>query len=119
MREALVAWLRRLFLRRSSRSAAAVVSAADGDKVAAPSPLASVRELYRQLLGLGESMGVVRRADTTPLEHVPALSQRLEPPDLLEDLTDAYVRVRYAEQPPVAEDVDALRERLAQVQPQP
>jgi Domain of unknown function (DUF4129) len=116
-REALMAWLRRLFGRQPRVAVSAPIHSEGLADAVRPTPLASIRELYRQLLALGEIAGVVRRQATTPLEHLPALEQRLEPPDYVEDLTHAYISVRYAEQEPPSEDVEVLRERLAQIAP--
>jgi hypothetical protein len=113
----LLAWLRRAFGRGAKPAllAAAPVEAAASSVT--PLGLASVRELYARLLKLGEAAGVRRAASTTPLEHEPALARSLEPDRLVTDLTDAYVRVRYAESAMPKAEVALLAEQLDGVQP--
>jgi hypothetical protein len=82
-----------------------------------PVQLGSVRQLYAELLRLGERSGARRAAATTPLEHVPALHGRLEPEQTVDQLTDAYVQVRYAETELPAAVAAELRDQLAQVHP--
>lgn len=59
----------------------------------------TVREIYRQFLGLMARRGLPRRADETPLEFLGRVRPDLEPlvPEA-EELTRAYLRVRYGEQ---------------------
>jgi hypothetical protein len=79
--------------------------------------LSNVRELYRHLLALGHAAGSPRPVADTPYEHLPALSTSLEPVDDLEQLTTAYVHVRYAETEPPTAEVNELRLRLERVHP--
>ena len=72
----------------------------------------SIREIYRELLTLAESHGVQRPPATTPFEHLPSLKNSLEPADSVEDLTTAYVDVRYAERDASSNEVEAAREQL-------
>jgi hypothetical protein len=116
LRAALWAWLRGL-LRRRSPSPAAVPSAPIVELPVAVSALSNVRELYRYLLALGTAAGSPRPVADTPYEHLPALNGSLEPADDLAQLTEAYVHVRYAEDEPLPEAVDALRLRLERVHP--
>ncbi len=114
-KRALLAWLGALFRRGapvlSVDSNLAAASAADG---AAPT-LASVRQLYRQLLGLGETAGARRLPTTTPLEHLPTLQRSLEPDADIARLTTAYVAVRYAEQEASATEVARLRVQFERI----
>jgi hypothetical protein len=113
---ALRAWLRALF--RRSRAAAGAPAQVPSAAAQAETPaLASVRELYRRLLTLGEAAGSYRAPATTPYEHRPALEGALEPPHEIAWLTEAYVQVRYAEDEPTSEEVEELRERLERVHP--
>jgi Domain of unknown function (DUF4129) len=97
MRALLLAWLRRL-LRRNKRDGAAPVGLDAEAAVAAPTPeLVTVRQMYADLLRRGEAAGATRAVSTTPLEHVPALTDTLEPEEPIGGLTAAYLRVRYAE----------------------
>jgi len=117
LRQTLLAWLRRLL--RRFRPAEAVSDAqlgsATGDAVhAGPS---SVRLLYRQLLALGQLAGRSRAASTTPYEHAPALTTVLQPPAAVDDLTEAYVQVRYAEHELTSAEIEALEERFRHVLP--
>jgi hypothetical protein len=73
--------------------------------------------MYVQLLRLGEAAGTRRALSTTPLEHAPALAGSLEPDQGVVDLTDAYVRARYAESEPSPAETATLREQLESVHP--
>ena len=109
---ALLAWIRGIFARRSRTAAVAsstTVVSVDG---ATPTRLDSVRALYAELLRIGAAAGAVRNSAATPLEHRPALSKVLEPDEVLGELTEAYLWVRYG-------DIDVpgaeLRQRLEDV----
>src|SRR5579859_4274993 len=66
LRRAVMAWLRGLF-RRASTVGADIVNAPVMSVAGGPLPaVLSVRELYRRLLGVGESAGARRLAITTP-----------------------------------------------------
>jgi hypothetical protein len=73
------------------------------------------RELYRQLLRLGESLGRRREMSETPAEYelgldtIPLLAAG-EPE--IRILTAVYVRARYAKEPPPLAEVTAAREAL-------
>jgi hypothetical protein len=116
-KRALIAWLRALF-RRGAPALAGQANqlAASAQDDTAPA-LATVRELYRRLLGLGETAGVRRRPVTTPLELLPSLQRSLEPDEDIARLTTAYVAVRYAEQEASASEIASLREQLEHVHP--
>jgi hypothetical protein len=116
LRRAFFAWLRRL-LRRRSPTLASVPPAPVVHVPVSLTALSSVRDLYRHLLALGHAAGSPRPVAATPYEHLPALSGALEPVDDLEQLTAAYVLVRYAESEPPAAEIDALRLRLERVHP--
>jgi hypothetical protein len=75
----------------------------------------SIRELYRELLTLGEANHAQRAPATTPLEHLPSLQSSLEPMDDVAQLTSAYVEVRYAEQAASADEIAAAREQLGRL----
>jgi hypothetical protein len=112
MRARLLAWLRRL-LRRASPAALGGLASVETSTPPTRAPLqSSVRELYVQLLRLGEAAGARRAHSTTPLEHAPALVAMLEPHQAVGDLTDAYLRARYAEAEPSVAEAAALREQL-------
>jgi Domain of unknown function (DUF4129) len=112
LRRALLALLAKLFRRRSRASGQASTLGTSVLEGGATRELSSIRELYRQLLQLGESVGAPRALETTPLEHVPALQDSLEPADDVAHLTEAYVRVRYAELESSRADAEAVREQL-------
>jgi uncharacterized protein DUF4129 len=117
MQALLRAWLRRL-LRRDGRpmsveSAPSSPTPADGTAAT----LSNVRQLYAQLLRLGETVGARRQAATTPLEHMPALSHTLEPEEPVSDLTAAYILARYAENEPTPAETAALGNALRTVRP--
>lgn len=95
------------------------------------SPEARVRYLYLSLLATAESVGLARRSAETPFRYAPRLQADLAEPDgmegpvvpdaaeTVEQLTGAFVDVRYAHQGPSEESVarleaawEALRPRL-------
>jgi uncharacterized protein DUF4129 len=76
-----------------------------------------VRELYARLLRSGATAGAPRAAATTPLEHEPSLIRALEPEDVIEELTAAYLRARYAEARVPEPETRVLAERLEGVRP--
>jgi hypothetical protein len=115
LRETLLAWLRRL-LRRDRAVAASAVAAAS-NAAAIPPAISSVREIYRNLLKLGEAAGSLRQPASTPYEHEPSLESELEPGAAIAELTEAYVQVRYAEAEPSAEELTALHTQLDAVRP--
>ncbi|HEY2596279.1 MAG TPA: DUF4129 domain-containing protein [Chloroflexota bacterium] len=113
----LLAWLRRR-LRRGGRvavgaAAPALEASADGGR----EHLARVRALYAELLRQGEAAGARRGVATTPLEHLPALTVTLEPEQPLSDLTDAYLRVRYADLEVPNDEANALGAELEELHP--
>jgi hypothetical protein len=117
LRRALIAWLRALF-RRGSPVLAGELNLPTGAPSGGTMPAgASVRELYRQLLGLGESAGARRLPTTTPLEHLPTLQLSLEPEEDIARLTTAYVDVRYADQEASVAEIANLRDQLERVHP--
>jgi hypothetical protein len=109
-------WLRRLL--RRGRAAPVNSAATDANAVVLDHArqLSSVRALYARLLALGEATGAPRAAGTTPFEYLPALNSALEPEMPLTRLTEAYVRVRYAEdEEPADTESAALRDDLGRV----
>ncbi len=117
LRRALIAWLRALFRRGSPVVAGESNRDATPPRSGGTPAVASVRELYRQLLGLGEAAGSRRMPITTPLEHLPSLQRRLEPEADIARLTAAYLDARYAEQEASAAEVASLRNQLGRVHP--
>jgi Domain of unknown function (DUF4129) len=115
LRRALLALWRKLFRRGSQAAGLSSTLATPLLERSTRGDLPSIREAYRQLLQLGESAGAPRAADTTPLEHLPSLQHSLEPADAVENLTSAYVRVRYAELEPSADEAETAREQLARL----
>jgi hypothetical protein len=102
LRAALVAWLRRL-LGRSTRPLVAASAAAGSLEPRGLVTVSSVREQYRELLRLGDAAGAHRAEATTPLEHLPALQDSLEPEGEIAALTAAYLEARYAEHEPAVD----------------
>jgi hypothetical protein len=115
VKQRLLAWLRGLFRRRRPQQAPTAAAAREIGDAAAEDRERSVREIYRRLLRLGSSAGALRAPAETPFEHLPTLDRALEPQSELQQLTDAYVLARYAEQPSSSDEVDALKERLDRV----
>ena len=116
-KRALIAWLRALFRRGAPALVGDSNQSATQVRGGARQAVASVRELYRQLLGLGETAGARRLPVTTPLEHLPSLQRSLEPDEDIARLTTAYVAVRYAEQEVSSTEIASLREQLERVHP--
>jgi len=79
--------------------------------------MASVRELYRYVLRLGEGVGVTRAPPTTPIEHLPSLQGSLDPADRVREVTDAYLTARYADVEASATQLRSLREDVRQIHP--
>lgn len=76
----------------------------------------SIRALYRELLRIGQRLGIPRRPPETPYEYRPRLSGRLAeagPP--IASLTEAYVRVRYTPHAPSEAEVEGARADLERV----
>src|SRR5262249_16445304 len=92
LRDALLAWLRRLL--RRDRGVATSAAAAASAAAHVPPAISSVREIYRNLLKLGEAAGSLRQPSSTPYEHEPSLESELEPGAAIAELTEAYVQVR-------------------------
>lgn len=70
-----------------------------------------IRQIYADLLQLGQEVDVARPKACTPKEYLPYLEQRLKGcGDSLAALTDAYQRVRYGELPETSEDVRRVEE---------
>jgi len=116
LKRALTAWLRSLF-RRGSPALANQSNLAAASAPRSRPAVVSVRDLYRQLLGLGETAGARRRPTTTPLEHLPSLQAALEPDEDIAGLTTAYVAVRYAEHEAAAAEIASLTDQLGRVHP--
>jgi hypothetical protein len=113
-RRAVFAWLRRLFQRRRNEAPASLgtqLNSIEGDTVR----FGSIRAVYRELLSVAESHGVQRAPATTPLEHLSSLKRSLEPEDDLEQITSAYVDVRYAEQEASVDEIEEAREHLVRL----
>lgn len=72
-------------------------------------PVATIRELYRQLLLLGARLGAARPAYDTPYEHLPRLQASLGPHDDVAALTEVYVRTRYGPDLPAEAEVQEAR----------
>jgi hypothetical protein len=111
LRRALFAWLRGLFQRRRSVATASLgteLISIEGDTVR----FGSIREVYLEMLMVAETHGVQRALATTPLEHLSSLKDSLEPEDVIEQITSAYVDVRYAEQDASVDEIEEAREKL-------
>ena len=116
VRQALLAWLRRLWQRaRPAASVALVDGELLDDETPVDSSALSIRAVYRRLLALGEHAGAHRSAATTPLEHLPALAATLAPAADLVLLTARYSEVRYGEREASAAELDSARAELERV----
>ena len=71
---------------------------------------ASIREIYASLCHWAAAHGCPRPAPLTPYEYLPLLIEAFPGCEAeLREITEAYVRVRYAEVPASAEDVQRAR----------
>jgi hypothetical protein len=114
LRQALLAWLRRLF-RKQAPSIAEATPRTMSTETATPASVSTVRELYRNLLALGAVKGALRAPASTPYEHEPALHAALHAAPEIAELTDAYVEVRYAEIEPSEAELQELQLTLNRV----
>lgn len=72
---------------------------------------ARIRRIYAQLMDLSEKLGDPRPAAQTPLEFIPTLETTYPGREQdLEDITRAYLRVRYGELPETRKEVDQVEE---------
>ncbi len=115
LRDLLLAWWKSLFRRGHGEVGAGALHGSDSASPSLEVERVSIRTLYRDLLRLGESIGVTRGTGTTPLEHEAPLVATLEPPRTVQDLTEAYVEVRYAERDTPDREVERLTEALRSV----
>jgi hypothetical protein len=109
------AWLLKLLRRAARQGPAARAGAGATAESAPPAELDSARAVYVQLLTTGAAAGAARAATVTPHEHLPGLASVLEPRPALEELTEAYVRERYAEMRAPDEELAILRSDLDRV----
>ena len=117
LRQALLAWLRRLWQRaRPAGSVALLDGELAGEAAIGPRAL-SMRDVYRRLLELGELAGAHRSAATTPFEHLPALAATLAPEEDVALLTATYSEVRYAEHDASVAELDTALAELERVSP--
>jgi hypothetical protein len=116
LRQLWLQWLRRVLGRRQRPGERDATAWSEPGPIAAEESL-SVRALYRTVLRLGESVGARRAIATTASEHLAALQRSLEPADGLTDLTDAYLRSRYAEVDDIPAEVAELRDEVARLRP--
>ena len=113
LREGILHMLRSLLRRRQRRLVQAIgqrqVLAMDDRRPWGP------RELYRELLRMGEQHGRARARDETPYEYQRAL-RGITPFDTgqreVQLLTGVYIQARYGEQPPETAVVAGAREAL-------
>jgi hypothetical protein len=117
LRRLLLGLWRRLFGRGAVAAGASGPLARTVLEGAVAGQTSSVRELYRELLRLGESAGAPRGAATTPLEHLPSLQQALEPAADAANLTRAYLDVRYAEVESSPAETQDARNELERLRP--
>ncbi len=77
---------------------------------------ARIRRIYADLLALGARIGHPRPPEATPLEYIPLLAQGMpgEEP-ALQEITRAYLRVRYGELPETAAEIRAVERAWASV----
>ena len=113
----LLAWLRRLLGGGAPPRALDTAAAAPATSATDAGQLSAVRALYRHLLRLGEAAGARRAVATTPLEHLASLERSLEPAGELAQITDAYLRARYAEFEASETETVALRDDLGRIRP--
>ena len=88
---------------RFRRRAASVASEPAASPADALSP-GSVRALYREFLALAASLGRPRRPSETPAEYAARVLDSLPGEGEVGEITDGYVRARYARPPEAATD---------------
>lgn len=70
---------------------------------------ARIRQIYSDLLDLGEELGCARPEPKTPLEFMPSLELSIPAVDVeLELITNAYLRVRYGQLPENHQEVESV-----------
>ena len=80
---------------------------------------ARIRQIYRQLMTLSQKLGQPRPPSITPLEYVPRLAALFpENHAELDEITGAYVRVRYGEYPETMAEVDSVQSAWERVKKQ-
>jgi hypothetical protein len=80
---------------------------------------ARIRRIYAQLMEMSERLGDPRPVAQTPLEFLPTLEDAFPGRGIdLEDITRAYLRVRYGELPETRQEVDQVEEAWERVRVQ-
>ena len=80
---------------------------------------ARIRRIYAQLMEMSERLGDPRPVAQTPLEFLPTLEHTFPGREIdLEDITRAYLRVRYGELPETRQEVDQVEESWERVRVQ-
>jgi hypothetical protein len=80
---------------------------------------ARIRRIYAQLMEMSERLGDPRPVAQTPLEFLPSLEHTFPGREIdLEDITRAYLRVRYGELPETHQEVDRVEESWERVRVQ-
>lgn len=106
--------LRRL-LARLSDSGRRMRMRTPGQLIAA----ARIRQIYRQLMALSQKLGQPRPPSITPLEFIPHLAGLFpENRTELDEITGAYVRVRYGEYPETMAEVESVQAAWERVKKQ-
>lgn len=117
LRSALLAWLHFLFRRQFASEPPCPTASELGPEPATvqPSSVLSIRQIYRELLHLGASVGVPRAGHATPYEHLPQLQVHLDPKEDLAAITEVYVQARYGADAPPDTEVEDARTRWQRV----
>ena len=80
---------------------------------------ARIRRIYAQLMEMSERLGDPRPVAQTPLEFLPTLEHTFPGREIdLEDITRAYLKVRYGELPETRQEVDQVEESWERVRVQ-
>lgn len=109
-------WLRSLCRRLFRARLRAPTSTSIGSEdMPEPGLTMTIRQVYRQLLQLGHSIGLPRARFTTPYEYLPQLQTVLKPDEDLAAITEAYVRARYGPEEPSDAETDDVRARWERV----
>ncbi len=102
-------------LKRANFSLPGILKSASGARRTLAA--ARIRRIYGALLSLSEDLGQARPAGCTPLEFLPDLKILFAGHDLeLEMITQAYLRVRYAEAPESRPEIQEIETAWRRIQ---
>jgi hypothetical protein len=109
-------YLRALLRQRLGNFVEGLANALDIRRQQRARAAARIRQIYADLLDLGEELGSRRQEAQTPLEFVPLLENNLKGVnEELEKITQAYLKVRYGEFPENRQGVEEVEAAWSKV----